>query len=45
MFDRRGVIQVDAEQIEEDDLLEKALDAGAADVQAGRKSFRDHHGA
>src|SRR5262250_291413 len=37
MFDRRGVIQVDAERIKEDDLLEKALEAGADDVKKVEK--------
>jgi len=39
MFTRRGLIQVDAEKIAEDDLLEVALDAGAADVKRIEKSF------
>ena len=39
MFDRRGVLQVDAERIKEDDLLEKALDAGAVDVKRVEKAF------
>jgi YebC/PmpR family DNA-binding regulatory protein len=39
MFDRRGVIQVDAERIKEDDLLEIALDAGAVDVKQIEKAF------
>ncbi|HTK92289.1 MAG TPA: YebC/PmpR family DNA-binding transcriptional regulator [Verrucomicrobiae bacterium] len=39
MFDRRGLIQVDAERIKEDDLLEKALDAGADDVKKVEKAF------
>jgi YebC/PmpR family DNA-binding regulatory protein len=39
MFDRRGIIQVDAERIKEDDLLEKALEAGAADVRRVEKAF------
>ncbi len=39
MFDRRGVIQVDAERIKEDDLLEIALDAGAVDVKQVEKAF------
>jgi len=39
MFDRRGVVQVDAERIKEDDLLEKALDAGAVDVKRVEKAF------
>ena len=39
MFDRRGVIQVDAERVTEDDLLEKALDAGAMDVKRVEKAF------
>ena len=39
MFDRRGVIQVDAERAKEDDVLEIALDAGAIDVKQVEKSF------
>jgi YebC/PmpR family DNA-binding regulatory protein len=39
MFDRRGLIQVDADKIREDDLLEIALDAGAMDVKQVEKSF------
>ena len=33
------MIQVDAERIKEDDLLEKALDAGAVDVKQVEKAF------
>ncbi len=33
MFERRGLIQADATRIKEDDLLEKALEAGASDVK------------
>jgi YebC/PmpR family DNA-binding regulatory protein len=39
MFERRGIIHVDAERIWEDDLLEKALEAGADDVKAVEKIF------
>ena len=39
MFDRRGVIQGDAERVTEDDLLEKALEAGAMDVKRVEKAF------
>ncbi|MBI2528435.1 MAG: YebC/PmpR family DNA-binding transcriptional regulator [Candidatus Rokubacteria bacterium] len=39
MFDRRGVVQVDADRVKEDDLLEKALDAGAMDVKLVEKAF------
>jgi YebC/PmpR family DNA-binding regulatory protein len=39
MFERRGIIQVDAERVQEDDLLEKALEAGADDVKAVEKIF------
>jgi YebC/PmpR family DNA-binding regulatory protein len=39
MFERRGIIQVDADKIAEDDLLAKALDAGAADMRRIEKSF------
>ena len=39
MFDRRGLITVDAQRIKEDEVLEKALEAGAADVKAVEKVF------
>jgi YebC/PmpR family DNA-binding regulatory protein len=39
MFDRRGLIHVDAEKISEDDLLGRALDAGATDMRRVEKSF------
>ena len=39
MFERLGVIQVDAEKIGEDDLLAKALDAGATDMRRAEKAF------
>jgi len=39
MFERRGLILVDADKVKEDDLLEKALDAGAADVKQVEKVF------
>jgi len=39
MFERRGLIQADATRIREDELLEKALDAGAADVRQVEKAF------
>ena len=39
MFERKGIISVDADKISEDDLLEKALDAGAADVRRVEKAF------
>ena len=39
MFERRGVITVDAVRVKEDELLEKALDAGAADVRQVEKMF------
>jgi YebC/PmpR family DNA-binding regulatory protein len=39
MFERKGVIQVDATKIGEDDLLTVALDAGAADVRQVEKAF------
>jgi len=39
MFERRGIIQVDAEKIAEDDLLAKALDAGATDMRRVEKAF------
>jgi YebC/PmpR family DNA-binding regulatory protein len=39
MFARTGVIQVDADKIAEDDLLAKALDAGATDMRRAEKAF------
>jgi YebC/PmpR family DNA-binding regulatory protein len=39
MFERKGIISVEADKISEDDLLEKALDAGAADVRRVEKIF------
>jgi YebC/PmpR family DNA-binding regulatory protein len=39
IFDRRGVIQVDADKVAEDDLLGKALEAGAADMRRAEKVF------
>ena len=39
MFERKGVIQVDAERIAEDDLLALALDAGANDMRRVEKAF------
>jgi YebC/PmpR family DNA-binding regulatory protein len=39
MFDRKGVILVDADKIGEDDLMGKALDAGATDMRRTEKVF------
>jgi YebC/PmpR family DNA-binding regulatory protein len=39
MFDRKGIITVDAEKISEDDLMSKALDAGATDMRRTEKVF------
>jgi YebC/PmpR family DNA-binding regulatory protein len=39
MFERKGVIQVDAEKISEDDLLTLALEAGATDMRRAEKAF------
>jgi YebC/PmpR family DNA-binding regulatory protein len=39
MFERKGLILVDAEKIGEDDLLGKALDAGATDMRRAEKAF------
>jgi YebC/PmpR family DNA-binding regulatory protein len=39
MFERKGMISVDTDKITEDDLLEKALEAGAADVRRAEKVF------
>ena len=39
MFERKGLVQVDAGKIDEDDLLAKALDAGATDMRQVEKVF------
>jgi YebC/PmpR family DNA-binding regulatory protein len=39
MFERKGIIQVDAEKISEDTLLDKALEAGATDLRRVEKAF------
>jgi len=39
MFERRGVIEVDGLRVKEDELLEKALEAGATDVKQVEKAF------
>jgi YebC/PmpR family DNA-binding regulatory protein len=39
MFERTGLIQVDAEKISEDALLDKALEAGATDLKRVEKAF------
>ena len=39
MFERKGLVQVDAGKIEEDDLLAQALDAGAIDMRRVEKVF------
>jgi YebC/PmpR family DNA-binding regulatory protein len=39
MFDRRGIIQVDASKIGEDELLGRALDAGATDMRRAEKVY------
>lgn len=39
MFGRKGVIQVDADRVSEDDLLSIALEAGAADMRRVEKTF------
>lgn len=39
MFERKGVVQVDAEKISEDDLLALALEAGAIDMKRTDKVF------
>ncbi|MBI4247245.1 MAG: YebC/PmpR family DNA-binding transcriptional regulator [Candidatus Rokubacteria bacterium] len=39
MFERKGVILVDAEKIVEDDLLTQALEAGATDMKRADKVF------
>jgi YebC/PmpR family DNA-binding regulatory protein len=39
MFERTGLIQVDADKISEDALLDKALEAGATDLKRVEKAF------
>ena len=39
MFDRQGIIRVDSSKIDEDDLLGKALEAGATDMRRAEKAF------
>jgi YebC/PmpR family DNA-binding regulatory protein len=39
MFERKGVIHVDAEKMPEDDVLAMALDAGAADMRRVEKVY------
>src|SRR5581483_2390507 len=39
MFDRKGIIRVDAERIGEDELLAQALEAGAIDMTRAEKVF------
>lgn len=39
MFERTGIVQVDAEKISEDALLDRALEAGATDLKRVEKVF------
>lgn len=39
MFERKGIIQVDADKISEEALLDKALEAGATDMRQVEKVF------
>jgi YebC/PmpR family DNA-binding regulatory protein len=39
MFERKGIILVDADKIGEDDLMAKALDAGATDMRRAEKVY------
>jgi transcriptional/translational regulatory protein YebC/TACO1 len=39
MFERKGVILVDAEKVSEDDVLGVALEAGATDMRRVEKAF------
>jgi YebC/PmpR family DNA-binding regulatory protein len=39
MFERRGVIQIDASRVDEDELLALALEAGAADMRRTDQTF------
>lgn len=40
LFDRKGVILVPADSVDEDELMELALEAGAEDVEPQENSFR-----
>ena len=42
MFERKGLFLIPADKIDEDALMELALEAGADDVQAGRRQVRGH---
>ena len=42
-FDRKGVIVMDSEDLDEDTVMMDALEAGAEDMQAGRRRVRDLH--
>ena len=39
MFERKGIILVDADKISEDALLDKALEAGATDMRRAEKAY------
>ena len=39
MFDKKGIISIEADQAEEDQLMEIALEAGAEDVSSGEDGF------
>jgi transcriptional/translational regulatory protein YebC/TACO1 len=39
MFSKRGLIQVTAQGVDEDQLLAQALEAGAADVRSAENTF------
>ena len=39
MFDKKGIISVEAEQVDEDQLMEIVLEAGAEDVSGGEGAF------
>ena len=39
MFDKKGIIAVEAEQVDEDQLMEIVLEAGAEDVSGGEGAF------
>jgi YebC/PmpR family DNA-binding regulatory protein len=39
MFERKGIVHVDGDKIGEDDLMAKALDAGATDMRRTEKVF------
>ena len=42
MFDRKGLLEIPADQTDEESLMDLALEAGADDVRHVRRQFRSH---